>query len=122
VLRKLQLEHVAWATYNFGPRNPIHAALGVGEEAGELQHCVLKMAQGIRTNEDLIAKAKDAVADIIIYLADYCNGMGFDMEETVQETWEQVKKRDWKKYPETGMPPKKVFWPDTLPPELCQCA
>ncbi len=47
-------------------------------------------------------KAKDSVGDIIIYLSDYCNQMGFDLDKIVRETWERVKKRDWRANPKTG--------------------
>lgn len=47
----------------------------------------------------------DAIADIVIYAADFCNGQGIDMTQTVYETWNKVKQRDFKVYPGTGKPP-----------------
>lgn len=69
------------------------------EELGELCHAHLKREQGIRTSEDHRAKQIDAVADVIIYLCDYCALEGIDMETAVLSTWETVSKRDWKADP-----------------------
>jgi len=64
------------------------------EEGGELAHAFLKRHQGIRkvTLDDV----GDAVGDIIVYLADFCNAYGIDLQESVDETWDKVKYRDWK--------------------------
>ena len=116
-LRVLQAEQVSWVKHNFGDRPAWQPLLGLMEEIGELTeatggnqhitelvrvlgrlaHADLKSFQGIRTNEDHDAKAKDAVADIVIFLADYCSARGWDMEDIVQSTWDQVKRRDWKR-------------------------
>ncbi len=94
--RKLQDEQRPWVKHNFDGRPPYFPLLGTMEELGELAHAHLKQEQGIRTNEDHEAKAKDAVGDIIICLADYCTARGFDLQEIVETTWAEVKKRDWK--------------------------
>lgn len=112
LLKKVQREQRDWAIKNFGntgapAKNPIpgHGSLlGAMEELGELCHAHLKESQGIRgTAEEHQAKAKDAIGDIIIYLADYCNRRGFNIEEIVAETWFHVKHRDWTKNKETGI-------------------
>ena len=101
---KMQRTVGDWATKNFGAGRPSYwPLLGVVEEVGELCHAHLKGEQGVRTNEDHLANAKDAVGDILIYMMDYCECMGFDMEEIFNETWAEVSKRDWKKNPETGI-------------------
>lgn len=102
MLRKLQDEQKPWVLHNFGERPAWMPLLGAMEELGELAHAHLKEAQGIRNTEDHVANAKDAIADIIIYLADYSSARGFDLEEIVKSTWDQVKKRDWKKNPDTA--------------------
>lgn len=108
LLNKVQKEQKDWAKKNFGDSGTIvevpggGALHGVTEELGELCHAHLKESQGIRLNEDHEAKAKDAIGDIIIYLADYCNRRGFDLEEIVADTWNQVKHRDWTKNKEDG--------------------
>ena len=101
MLKKLQEEQKPWCDHNFGTDRPTwQPLLGAVEELGELAHSYLKRVQGIRNGENHIEEAKDAVADIIIYLADYCTLEGFDMEVIVREAWEQVKQRDWKKDPD----------------------
>ena len=103
MLKKLQKEHKVWLDHNFGGQPSYHSLLGVVEEVGELSHAHLKNEQGIRTNEDHIALAKDAIADIVIFLASYCNSREFDFEEIIQSTWNEVKKRDWIKFPKDGI-------------------
>jgi len=76
--------------------------LGLIEELGELAHSHLKEQQGIRTSEDHVAKAKDAIGDIVIFLADYCNARVFNLALIIKETWEQVRKRDWKRDSKVG--------------------
>ena len=103
MLRKLQEEQLPWAKHNFGTDRPSWwPLLGAVEEIGELAHAHLKAAQGIRTSEDHFANKKDAVADVIIYLSDYRLIEGVDLQSVVEETWDMVKQRDWKKNPVAG--------------------
>lgn len=103
-LKQLQDEQRPWVAHNFPGREAYYPLLGAVEELGELAHAHLKMIQGIRgTKEEHLANAKDAVADVIIFLSDYCTAMGFDLAECVEVTWEQVKQRDWIKNPKTGI-------------------
>lgn len=96
--RELQTEVDEWSTRNFGYQPADNPFLGVVEELGELAHAMLKSKQGIRgTREEHHAAAKDAVADLVIFLADYCSKMGFDLQEVVESTWAKVKLRDWTK-------------------------
>jgi NTP pyrophosphatase (non-canonical NTP hydrolase) len=98
---QLGVEVNRWATRNFGADRPSNSILlGVMEELGELSHAYLKREQGIRTTEDHDAAIVDAVADIVIYLADFCAVEGIDLQHAVEETWGKVKLRDWKKNPE----------------------
>lgn len=101
-LREIQAEQRAWVLRNFGERPAYHPLLGAVEELGELAHAHLKEEQGIRRNENHVENAKDAVADVVIYLMDYCSSRGFDMQEIVQSTWEKVRQRDWKANPDTA--------------------
>lgn len=96
-LDELQLEQATWSLSNFGPQPKHRSLLGVTEEVGELAHAHLKAEQGIRTNENHEAKKKDAIGDIVIYLADYCTQQGFSFQECVEAAWNEVKQRDWKK-------------------------
>src|SRR6187399_2240071 len=62
-----------WADKNFGDRRG--ADWGMIEEVGEAAHAVLKAQQKIRGFENEIIFMKhfeDAMADIIIYLCDWC--------------------------------------------------
>ena len=111
-LKNIQKEIGEWADKNFGDElsgNPnkwrpaYHPLLGIQEEVGELSHAHLKEAQGIRgTKEEHEAEAKDAIGDIIIYIADYCHLRKFDLEDIIDSTWKEVQKRDWKKNPTEG--------------------
>lgn len=102
-LTQLQEELKPWQLHNFGNRPSWMPLLGACEEIGELAHAHLKQAQGIRgTPEEHIAKKKDAVCDAIVFLADYCNAEGIDLEATLAATWAEVKQRDFKKFPLNG--------------------
>jgi NTP pyrophosphatase (non-canonical NTP hydrolase) len=102
-LKEMQTAHNEWARRNFGPTPPYRALLGAMEELGELAHAHLKEEQGIRgTTAKHEEDAKDAVADTVIYLIDYCNLRGWDFEALLMETWSRVSQRDWKKNPTTG--------------------
>jgi len=123
MLRKLQEDQKAWVQHNFPNRLSWMPAMGTGEEIGELAenidstehlkylmismgklfHAQLKTEQGIRVSELHEDKIKDSIADIIIFLADYCSAKGFDLESIVQTVWDEVKQRDWKKYPVNGL-------------------
>lgn len=95
-LNDFQSEVHEWEVKNFGEQSGWMPLLGVGEEVGELQHAYLKMTQGIRGSlPEHVANMKDAVGDIVIFLAAFCALMGIDMEMAIVETWGEVKKRDW---------------------------
>jgi len=103
-LKILQAEVYKWAHYNFPTnRKPHKSLLGVMEELGELAHAQLKEEQNIRINENHIENAKDAIGDIIIFLADYCGDKNFDLDKIITDVWSEVKKRDWIKYPVNGV-------------------
>lgn len=97
MLKNVQEEQKTWAVKNFGHQPGWRSILGVMEEVGELAHAYLKNDQGIRISENHDEQMNDAVGDIVIYLADFCNNMGIDLEQIVSETWATVKKRDWTK-------------------------
>ena len=103
-LDELQEDVCRWTCHNFPKAPPHQPLLGIVEEVGELSHAHLKLEQGIRTDENHVLKAKDAVGDIIIYLLHYCNIHGWNLNEILQDTWASVRKRDWPKHPKTGDP------------------
>lgn len=109
LLPQLQEELAPWQERNFGGKAPepgraYQCLLGVVEEVGELAHAQLKHEQKIRgvDAEVFEEKAKDAIGDIVVYLADYCNAQGWDLEAIVADTWDQVRRRDWASDRETG--------------------
>lgn len=105
--KELQKQQAEWQKKNFDPQPPENMFLGVVEEVGELAHATLKYRQGIRGVTDEVIfqeKAKDAVGDIIIFLAGYCTAMDFDMQEIVESTFKGVVlNREWKKNPNVGV-------------------
>jgi len=103
-MKKIQKEIKEWANKNFGEDRPNYwPLLGIGEELGELHHAFLKKEQKIRKGEELYQDAaKDALGDMLIYMMDFCAIEGFDFEDILETTWNEVKKRDWTKNPEEG--------------------
>lgn len=96
-LATLQHQQSEWSERNFPAQKPYQCLLGAMEELGELTHAHLKAEQCIRTNENHDAMKRDAVGDIVIYLAGYCTANGLNFEECVWQTWFEVKKRDYSK-------------------------
>ena len=101
-LKAFQAEQREWSERNFGGKygSGYRPLLGALEELGELAHAHLKSEQGIRNTECHAAAKRDAVADVIIYLADYCSNEGIDLEAALRETWLRVRSRDWKRNPD----------------------
>ena len=74
------------------------------EEVGELSHAFLKLEQGIRGTERELRDAMfDAVGDIMIFLASFCNANGIDMDFAVVTAWSEVEKRNWIAFPGNGV-------------------
>lgn len=107
-LAQLQALLKQWRNWNFPNSKSAHEPLlGALEELGELAHAHLKGEQGIRgTAGEHAAKGRDAVGDVVLYLADYCSQRGWLLEECVEAAWEEIRDRDWRRYPETGRAPK----------------
>lgn len=96
-LKLIQEEQETWALKNFGQQESYTQLLGINEEAGELNHAHLKGLQGIRhPSKDIKAMKKDAIGDLVIYLAGYCNLEDLSLEQCIQDVWNEVKKRDWR--------------------------
>ena len=100
--RELQSQVGSWSLKNFGEDPPVWKFVGMVEEVGDLAHALLKKKQGIRITEDHEAKAKDAVGDLLVYTADFCDRMSYDMQEIIEKVWAKVSKRDWKADPSKG--------------------
>ena len=95
-LARVQQEQVTWVKHNFENRPAWMPIMGLSEEVGELNHAFLKREQKIRTSEDHSAMIKDALADIIIFACDVATAENIDLRKALEETWDKVKKRDWK--------------------------
>lgn len=99
----VQQEQRAWVGRNFPGRQAYQPLLGAVEELGELAHHHLKASLGIRgSQEEHLLAERDAVGDIVLFLADYCSARGFSLQECVETTWATVRKRDWLADPENG--------------------
>jgi NTP pyrophosphatase (non-canonical NTP hydrolase) len=102
-LTQLQDEVGEWSCRNFPNNEPIDPLLGLVEEVGELAHAVLKARQGIRgTPQEHYDAMVDAVGDIVVYLADFCERNAIDLGLAVETTWMKVRQRDWKADPAKG--------------------
>lgn len=96
--KQLQEEQVPWVQHNFPNRQDYYPLLGIQEEIGELSHAHLKNLQCIRGDPfKHFEDKRDAIGDIVIYLADYCTANNIDFQAAVEDAWNKVKQRDWKK-------------------------
>jgi NTP pyrophosphatase (non-canonical NTP hydrolase) len=78
--RVFQQEVDEWSRQNFGSSPAWQPLMGLLEEVGELAHAYLKRAQGIRgTKEEHDAAERDALGDIMVFLAHYCCRRGIAM-------------------------------------------
>jgi NTP pyrophosphatase (non-canonical NTP hydrolase) len=102
-LDMFQVQVCKWAKKNFPGEEIHHLVYGMMEELGELVHAHLKAEVGIRgTKKEHLAEAKDAVGDLLVFMAEYCFLMGISMHDALWDTWGEVQKRDWQKYPHDG--------------------
>jgi hypothetical protein len=74
--------------------------------SGKLAHHHLKLVQHIRGEKK---QHLQDIQTVLQYICDILNThalmtCGVDVEELTWCTWEKVKRRDWVKYPETGLP------------------
>lgn len=69
-LEKLQEEVHEWSLRNFPNNKPHHPLLGIVEECGELHDSISK------------EEVEDAIADCVIYMADYCARNGLKLTDT----------------------------------------
>jgi NTP pyrophosphatase (non-canonical NTP hydrolase) len=95
-LRKIQSEIDDWNQKIFAD-NAGHKLFGIMEEVGELAHAHLREEQQIRMDEDHTANAMDAIGDIAIFLIGYCACRGWDFENILKNTWDEVSQRTYGK-------------------------
>jgi hypothetical protein len=105
-LDELQRKHFEWAQRNFGDVPSYIPLLGAVEELGELAHYYVKGFQGIRQGADaevdIVAESQDSVADVVIFLMDFCSRSGWNFREILVSTLEKVWQRDWRNNPKDG--------------------
>jgi NTP pyrophosphatase (non-canonical NTP hydrolase) len=75
--QRLQVEQKDWSLYNFGPDLPHRSLLGIIEEIGEFDQAIDDGVNRLKIN--------DAVGDIAVFAASYCNANGL----LLQSIWEQ---------------------------------
>jgi NTP pyrophosphatase (non-canonical NTP hydrolase) len=105
-LTELQGRRESWAAANGLASTTEDMVDLMQEEFGEMANARVKLRQGIRrgaTDRDaLLAAERDAVGDLIITIAGYCTARGFSLQDVVEEAWNEVLQRDWKRYPFDG--------------------
>lgn len=102
---QLQDRAVSYSKRNFGDHygTGYRNLIGVMEELGELAHAQLKGEQNIKhTQEHILLMKKDAVGDILIFLANYCDSQGLVMADCVILALKEIEKRDFVKNNITG--------------------
>jgi len=108
-IARIQGERAVWSRHNFPNAGAKEHALGVCEEAGELAHAVLKLAPGTADGHSirgdkaaLLDEAADALGDLLIYACGVATDLGLSLSDCVNAAWDEVKERDWIKYPTNG--------------------
>lgn len=110
-LDRIQDERAKWARHNFPNAGAKEHALGVCEEAGELAHAILKLDPGTASGDsirgsrsELLDEVADALGDLLVYACGVATDCGLALSDCLQAAWDEVKDRDWVKYPGTGRP------------------
>lgn len=103
VLDELQKTMHMWRRHNFPEADAEQQFMGMVEELGELAHSRLKRIQNIRGEENLVEQEIDAIGDLLIYAFGYCSYRSLSLGYCLQYAWEQVRDRDWVKYPNNGV-------------------
>lgn len=69
------------------------------KQVGIIQHCILKMAQGIRQDEDHVMNLQAAIYSLADILFSTAASIGLDiLEDCLFPVWEKVvSKRDWRR-------------------------
>lgn len=102
-INHMQQDRNAWVAYNFPDTPKDDSFYGMVEELGELAHHMLKRRQSIRGDGvDHEAEIRDACADLFIFMLGIATHEGFDLVEEIENTWMQVRERDWVKFPHDG--------------------
>ncbi len=107
-LQQIQAEIGAWAQKQFGVNSTssqshhqtalleIPSFYGIVSELGELAALDVREMQGrskLPTPEARQDAREDAVADLMVFLCDYCCRMGIDLNVALDRTWAKVSQR-----------------------------
>lgn len=88
----------------------LHPQLNIRNElmkaVGKLAHAYLKDEQGIRRNEKHRDNMMEQIGCIVDLLSQLCGNEGQGLLDATAKAWNEVKDRDWVKYPKTGRPEK----------------
>lgn len=84
-----------WSLEQFGDQDPENPLIGAQEELGEVSRIVLKGKQGIRQEELADEDLEMEVADIVIYLMDFCARNDIDLASGIHRARSKVLDRDF---------------------------
>jgi NTP pyrophosphatase (non-canonical NTP hydrolase) len=84
-----------WSLEQFGDQDPENPLIGAQEELGEVARIVLKGKQGIRQEELAEEDLEMEVADVVIYLMDFCARNDVDLAEGLHRARSKVLDRDF---------------------------
>lgn len=91
-----------WHRHNFPLASMVEVGLKLAEEVGELAHACSHLYSGIGERDKLLLHEYDAVGDIMVVLAAYCEMRHLNLQECIDATWVKVSKRDWQADPVQG--------------------
>lgn len=84
----------AWLDSRFPEDNILTRGLILGEEAGEVQRCILKASQQVRGGADFWDdQLPGEVVDVLIALLGICHRADIDIEHAVRRRWAEVEQR-----------------------------
>lgn len=84
-LHQLQTELAPWTKHNFGDQPAWMPLMGVFEELGEL--CEAIEACGLLLGDPRsTVDVEDAIADAVVFMGNFCNAVGFDLDAIVFQT------------------------------------
>jgi NTP pyrophosphatase (non-canonical NTP hydrolase) len=78
----------------------MHASVGVGTEAGELQDLFKKKV--IYGKEVEVSKFVDEIGDLLWYLGVACNTLGVSFDEVMEKNWKKLSTRYGDKFSEAA--------------------
>lgn len=90
---QFQQEVRAWSEKNFPENTDVHPFHGIVEEVGELGAALIAKRAAVEDFMDpapALADFKDAIGDIVVYMADYCNRRRFRIEGILDQAGFEV--------------------------------